>query len=91
MLGLIVGLLLGRPDLIAAARRNGPPNSDAIGRGMKVNKEEMFGMYAALTAYLERDHIKEWEQWIQRTKYIGSQLERIQGVSGHSVYTGDGC
>src|SRR5438876_842372 len=33
------GLLLGGKDLIAAARLNGPPNSDTIGRGMKVNKE----------------------------------------------------
>ena len=29
------GLLLGRKDLIAAARLNGPPFSDSIGRGMK--------------------------------------------------------
>ena len=42
------GLLFGREDLIRAARLNGPPNSDAIGRGMKVNKEEMLGMMVAL-------------------------------------------
>src|SRR5262245_42499338 len=38
------GLLLGRKDLIAAARLNAPPNGNTIGRGMKVNKEEMLGM-----------------------------------------------
>ncbi len=32
------GLLYGRKDLIHAARLNGPPNSDAIGRGMKVTR-----------------------------------------------------
>ena len=37
------GLLLGRKDLIAAARANAAPNGNAIGRGMKVNKEEMLG------------------------------------------------
>src|SRR5205823_772358 len=34
------GLLLGRRDLIAAARLNAPPNGNTIGRGLKVNKEE---------------------------------------------------
>ena len=35
------GLLLGRKDLIAAARLNAPPNGNTVGRGMKVNKEEI--------------------------------------------------
>ena len=52
---------------------------------MKVNKEEMFGMYAALKAYLERDHKKEWEDWMQRTKYIGAQLESLPGVKTETV------
>ena len=46
------GLLLGRKDLIAAARLNAPPNGNTIGRGLKVNKEEMLGMLAALERYL---------------------------------------
>lgn len=74
------GLLFGRKDLITAARLNHSPNEAPIGRPMKVNKEEMFGMYAALKAYLERDHKKEWEDWIQRTKTIGSQLEALPTV-----------
>jgi seryl-tRNA(Sec) selenium transferase len=45
-----------------------------------VNKEEMFGMYAALKSYLERDHKKEWEEWLTRAKRIGSQLETISSV-----------
>ena len=44
------GLLLGRKDLIAAARLNAPPNGNTIGRGMKVNKEEILGMLAARRA-----------------------------------------
>src|SRR4029077_12704525 len=38
------GLLLGRKELIAAARLNNSPNSDSIGRTNKVNKEEIVGM-----------------------------------------------
>jgi len=74
------GLLFGRKDLITAARLNHSPNEAPIGRPMKVNKEEMFGMYAALKAYLERDHKKEWEEWIDRTKVIGSKLETLPTV-----------
>jgi L-seryl-tRNA(Ser) seleniumtransferase len=79
------GLLFGRKDLITAARLNHSPNEAPIGRPMKVNKEEMFGMYAALKAYLERDHKKEWEDWMQRTKYIGTQLETLHSVKTETV------
>src|SRR5690606_739946 len=37
------GLLMGRKDLIAAARLSAPPRGGNIGRGMKVNKEEILG------------------------------------------------
>ena len=53
------GLLLGRKELIAAARLNAPPNGNTIGRGLKVNKEEMLGMLAAVERYLEEDHAAE--------------------------------
>ena len=79
------GLLFGRKDLITAARLNHSPNEAPIGRPMKVNKEEMFGMYAALKAYLERDHKKEWQDWLDRAKRIGSQLETVQTVKTETV------
>jgi len=79
------GLLFGRKDLITAARLNHSPNEAPIGRPMKVNKEEMFGMYAALKAYLDRDHKKEWQDWLDRTKHIGSQLETVQTVKTETV------
>ncbi len=64
------GLLLGRKDLIEAARLNAAPNGDTIGRGMKVNKEEMLGMLAALEVYLKRDADAEWKEWERRAKLI---------------------
>src|SRR5438105_10870171 len=54
------GLLFGRRDLVRAARLNGPPNSDAIGRGMKVNKEEMIAMMMALEMYVKPDPHADW-------------------------------
>ena len=79
------GLLLGRKDLITAARLNHSPNEAPIGRPMKVNKEEMFGMYAALKAYLEKDHHKEWDDWLQRAKRIGNKLETVSTVKTEVV------
>ena len=42
------GLLLGRKDLIAAATANNNPNDRSVGRGMKVAKEQIVGMVAAV-------------------------------------------
>jgi L-seryl-tRNA(Ser) seleniumtransferase len=50
------GLLLGRKDLIEAARMNGSPNSDSLCRTNKVNKEELVGMMVALEMFVNRDH-----------------------------------
>ena len=48
------GLLLGKKDLIKAARLHAPPRGNTVGRGMKVNKEEILGMMVALELYLTR-------------------------------------
>ena len=66
------GLLLGRKDLIAAARFNAPPNGNTVGRGMKVNKEEMLGMLVALEMYLEKDHERERREFDKRAETIRS-------------------
>jgi L-seryl-tRNA(Ser) seleniumtransferase len=48
------GLVLGRKDLIDAARVNGSPNH-AIGRPLKVGKEELLGCLAAVEWSLAQD------------------------------------
>jgi L-seryl-tRNA(Ser) seleniumtransferase len=74
------GLLMGRKDLILAARLNGPPNSDAIGRGMKVNKEELLGLMVAVEAALKPDHEAEWREWEKRAKLIADSLASLKSV-----------
>ena len=74
------GLLLGRQDLIAAARLNGPPNSDTIGRGMKVNKEEYLGMMVAIEQYVKMDHAAEWREWEKRVKVVADSVGPVHGV-----------
>ena len=51
------GILAGRKDLIEAAMLNGSPNQN-VGRGMKLNREEIVGLVVALEGYLKIDHQK---------------------------------
>lgn len=75
------GLLLGRKDLIEAARLNTCPYSDSIGRGQKVNKEEMIAMMVAVESYLKRDHQADWREWEKRVKLIADHASSVRGVT----------
>ena len=74
------GLLLGRKDLIAAARLNGLPHANTIGRGMKVNKEEVLAMMVALESYLQRDHNGDWREWERQVEVVAKRVEKVPGV-----------
>ncbi|CAG5008449.1 D-glucosaminate-6-phosphate ammonia lyase [Dyadobacter sp. CECT 9275] len=78
------GILMGKKDLIAAARLSAPPRS-GIGRGHKVNKEEILGMYVALDRYVKHDHKKDWETWEKRIAVIDSAVKGITGVKTEVV------
>ena len=71
------GVLTGRKDLIRAARMNTSPNSDSIGRGMKVNKEEMLGMLVAIETFVKRDHDAEWREWERRVGVIRDSVANL--------------
>jgi D-glucosaminate-6-phosphate ammonia-lyase len=74
------GVLMGKKEIIAAARLNAPPNGDTIGRGMKVNKEELLGMMVAIESFMKRDHSIEWKEWERRVSLIGDAAKSIAGV-----------
>lgn len=78
------GLLMGRKDLIAAARFNGPPASDRIGRGMKVNKEELVAMWIALERFLKIDYDQEYRSWKNQVDWLAEQLSPIEGLTASS-------
>lgn len=56
------GLTVGTEAMIRAMRLNGPP-VQRIGRPMKVSKEAMIGLLAAVEDFLETDHEAEALQW----------------------------
>jgi L-seryl-tRNA(Ser) seleniumtransferase len=73
------GLLLGRKDLIEASLPAMSPFA-GIGRGMKVGKEEMCGLLAAVERYLKVDHEAESRELEARVASIRSALKGISGV-----------
>lgn len=74
------GLLLGRKDLIQAARLSAPPRGDTVGRGMKVNKEEILAMLIAVENYVNRDHDADWKLWESQIKLISDSAAAVPGV-----------
>jgi uncharacterized pyridoxal phosphate-dependent enzyme len=75
------GILMGKKDLIAAARLSAPPRGGNIGRGMKVNKEEILGMWVALEKFVSIDHVKEMKMWESQISLIENALKKVKGVS----------
>lgn len=71
------GLLLGRKDLIEAATRNNNPNSDTVGRGMKVSKEQIVGMVAAVDWFLSQTDAGLEAEFRHRADRIAAQLKSI--------------
>jgi len=71
------GLLLGRKDLIEAAKKNNSPNSNTVGRGMKVAKEEIVGLVAAVDWFLKQDDAALEAEYRRRADVIVKQLNSI--------------
>ena len=73
------GLLLGRKDLTDAGRMCISPQG-GIGRGMKVSKEEMIGLLAAVERYLKLDHEAERRELDARIEHIVAALSKVSGL-----------
>jgi L-seryl-tRNA(Ser) seleniumtransferase len=74
------GLLLGPKDLLQAAWLNSAPHH-AFGRALKVGKEEIMGMLAAVEMWTKRDHQAEWRTWESWLTYISDRVTKVPGVT----------
>src|ERR1700685_3827365 len=74
------GLLLGRKDLVQAAWFQAAPHHN-VGRSLKVGKEEIMGMLAAVEMWTKRDHQAEWHQWEAWLADIATKVRKIDGVT----------
>jgi L-seryl-tRNA(Ser) seleniumtransferase len=78
------GLLVGRKDLVAAATLYQSPYS-GIGRDLKIAKETMIGMLAAVERYMRLDHTAEWNAWKAQVDHVKDALRAVPGVEAGYV------
>jgi L-seryl-tRNA(Ser) seleniumtransferase len=79
------GLLLGSKRLCQAAWRNGSPHQ-ALGRPMKVSKEDIIGVITALEYWFEeRDTAAERQKWHDECAAIAERVARLDRVRGEIV------
>lgn len=79
------GLLLGRKDLIETAKLNTAPRYPTIGRGLKVSKEDMIAMWAAVDRFVNLDHEAEEREWGRRIQVIEDALKDIPTVKTQHI------
>ncbi len=73
------GLAFGPKELLMAAWQASSPHHGP-GRDNKVGKEEIMGMLAAVEAWTSRDHLAEWNTWLQWLETIASTVRAVAGV-----------
>lgn len=74
------GLLLGKKDLIDAAQLNNSPSSNTIGRGMKVGKEEIIGLVAAVDWFLAQDDAAMEAEYRKRAALVAERVQTVPSV-----------
>ncbi len=73
------GLMIGRKDLLKAAWVQSAPHH-GFGRPMKIGKEEIIGMLAAVETWVKRDHQGEWKMWLSWLDRIARRAVSVPGV-----------
>jgi L-seryl-tRNA(Ser) seleniumtransferase len=78
------GLLLGRKDLIDGARTAISPHA-GIGRAMKVGKEEIVGLVAAVERYMKTDLDAEARLLDTKVAHLMDVVGKVKGVAVERV------
>lgn len=79
------GLILGRKELIEACAFNACPRP-FVGRPMKVGKEEMIGLMAAVRWYMGLDHAELMGTYERQVQYVVDALAVLPHVSARRSY-----
>ena len=75
---------MGKKELIATVRLSANPRG-GIGRGQKVNKEEILGIYVTTERFINLNHKKEWQHWESLIALIDKAIKSIDGVKTEIV------
>lgn len=79
------GILTGRGDLVDIARKHSfigfeAADSDSFGRPMKVDRQEVAGVYAALREWLTTNHEDRFEAYEVRIAALQANLETLPHI-----------
>jgi len=88
------GLLVGRRDLVEAAAMNGFVSFEAndlraIGRPMKVDRQEIVAVVVALREWLSMNHEERFLKYGERADVILRAVKSVPGVRARPPYLGD--
>ncbi|HXE04342.1 MAG TPA: aminotransferase class V-fold PLP-dependent enzyme [Bryobacteraceae bacterium] len=75
------GVLLGRKDLITAAKYNSDPWEGGICRPMKFGKEEIMALLAVIDWWTHADLAALNKEWRGRVERIAKMVETVPGVT----------
>lgn len=84
------GILLGRKNLIEAALAQCSPWEGAVCRAMKVGKEEIIGVLAAVEWWTKQDLDALNKEWSKRVDRISKIVETVPGVTTEVKIPEDG-
>jgi L-seryl-tRNA(Ser) seleniumtransferase len=76
---------LGRKDLIAAAGLNANPHCGTLGRMMKVGKEDMVALLAAVERFVKTDAAAEWREFSRRLGVLEAAVADVPTVRGERI------
>ncbi len=74
------GLVLGKQGIIDGCTHHGIPNC-RIGRGMKVGKEELAGIYAAVKLFMQQDEAETHAARVRQADHIVARTSDLPGVT----------
>lgn len=81
------GLVVGKKEYVDAVRLNSSPYS-AIGRSMKVGKEEILGLVAAIDLFLNRSDEVDRDRWLAQANVIVNALADVPNLQAYALTEG---
>jgi len=81
------GLVVGKKEYVDAVRLNSSPYS-AVGRSMKVGKEEILGLVAAIDLFLSRSDADDHARWLNQATHVVQALAHLPHVKAYVMTEG---
>lgn len=93
--GNSTGILCGKSEAVLAARRNGfvsyeTENNRSVGRGYKIDRQEVIGTTIALREWVEMDHEQRLQSQAERIAFLADGLADLPHISARNVWDEEG-